>query len=159
MINKATMTLLGYGDCLNTTAGNTAGLLKLTNDEGKVTKILLDCGYDVPAKLNKDTWPDIICITHAHGDHCAGLEQIAFESKFEPAHTKNRYKCKPILCCSNAVFKDLCSRFLMVFRTALKNNEGMTATEIFQEYFNLSSNLLSDEVLTAEKICISPEYL
>lgn len=56
--------------------------------------LLIDCGITAPMALHAIGKPvddiDAVLITHIHGDHVGGLEELAFRRKFGSAH-------KPIL--------------------------------------------------------------
>jgi len=74
------ITFVGTGNAWNHKHGNCAALLQFNR-----TNLLLDCGPTAPAyieqimSLNK---LENIWISHMHGDHIYGLEEIAFKNKF-----------------------------------------------------------------------------
>jgi ribonuclease BN (tRNA processing enzyme) len=74
------ITFVGTGSAFNHKHKNTSALLEFNG-----TNLLLDCGYDVPNQLSKiidlkDL--DNIWISHLHGDHINGLEEIGFKNKY-----------------------------------------------------------------------------
>jgi len=74
------MTFLGVGNAWNYKDGNCSALLQFNN-----TNLLLDCGHTVPANLDKLmslNHLENIWISHMHGDHIYGLEEVAFKNKF-----------------------------------------------------------------------------
>lgn len=74
--------MLGCGSAFNHKLGNTAGLLRVELQDGTEKHILLDCGYDVPNKINIATL-DAVLLTHTHADHAGGLEELAFRLKYQ----------------------------------------------------------------------------
>lgn len=74
--------MLGCGSAFNHELGNTAGILSVTCLDGKKTNVLLDCGYDVPDKVDVSKI-DAVILTHTHADHAGGLEELAFRLKYQ----------------------------------------------------------------------------
>jgi ribonuclease BN (tRNA processing enzyme) len=61
--------------------------------EGATTRVLLDCGPGVLAKLReRESWPrvDAIAITHFHLDHWGDLVPWVWGAQFGPAHDLER---------------------------------------------------------------------
>lgn len=81
--------MLGCGSAFNHDLGNTAGLLRVELQDGTRKNILLDCGYDVPNKINIGSL-DAVLLTHTHADHAGGLEELAFRLKYQ--HPGKRVK-------------------------------------------------------------------
>jgi phosphoribosyl 1,2-cyclic phosphate phosphodiesterase len=48
--------------------------------------LLVDCGPDVRRQLADYTLPEEVVITHLHGDHCAGLDDIGHYYRTLPIH-------------------------------------------------------------------------
>lgn len=82
MITSAEIKILGCGNAFNHVCGNTSGLLKVVDESEGEKHILIDCGYDVPQKINISTL-DAVIITHTHADHAGGLEELAFRLKYQ----------------------------------------------------------------------------
>lgn len=93
LLDKATITILGYGNDEADNLGNTSALIRLTHtttdDEGHrdpipgTTYVLLDCGYTVPRALGKENVRPInlsaIILTSIRMDKIAGIERIALD--------------------------------------------------------------------------------
>lgn len=75
------ITFIGTGSAFNHDYGNNSAFLEFGD-----TNLLLDCGHDVPRNFEKlydnVSKIDNIWISHMHGDHIGGLEEIAFKNKF-----------------------------------------------------------------------------
>lgn len=71
------ITILGCGNAFSTVNGNNCILLE-END----SRLLIDAGWDLPHMLKRNNVDvksiDYIYISHAHADHCGGLEYMAF---------------------------------------------------------------------------------
>lgn len=93
LLDKATITILGYGNDEADNLGNTSALIRLTHttidDEGRrnpipgTTYVLLDCGYTVPRALGKQNVRPLnlsaIILTSIRMDKIAGIERIALD--------------------------------------------------------------------------------
>lgn len=79
---KIKITFLGTGAAFHNEIGNTSALLEFDD-----TNLLIDCGYTVPSRLENLGYEakDIenIFITHMHGDHVGGLEELLFKQVFK----------------------------------------------------------------------------
>lgn len=116
------ITFLGTGSAFNHEDGNNSALLQFSN-----TNLLLDCGYDVPQKLEKiinlselkNIW-----ISHIHADHCSGLEEIAFKSYFLLKQKINLI-----------IHEDLYEELISMLNYPLKYNDSKVMT--VEDYFNV----------------------
>lgn len=82
MIRKIDITMLGCGSAFNHSLGNTAALMCITCDDDREYRILIDCGHDVPQKIDIAKL-DAVIVTHTHGDHAGGVEELAFRLKYQ----------------------------------------------------------------------------
>jgi mRNA degradation ribonuclease J1/J2 len=74
------ITFYGTGGAFNNQYGNNAALLEFDG-----TNLLLDCGHTVPRYIeHKRKISDVnnIFITHMHGDHVGGLEELMFRNRY-----------------------------------------------------------------------------
>lgn len=88
---------LGYGSAFTTKNFNTNLLITENNKN-----LLIDCGTDIRFSLKKKglSYKDIdsVYISHCHGDHCGGLEYLAFCSYFDSQKEKiNLFVHKKVL--------------------------------------------------------------
>lgn len=91
------LTFIGCGSAFNKVQGQNNMILEA--DNGK--KMLIDCGSYCCQALNEmgikesdyADYFDAIYISHAHGDHAGGIEEIAFCTYFNPAAGKIKLYC------------------------------------------------------------------
>ena len=72
---------IGIGSAFNHKLGSNSALIGFNG-----TNLLLDCGHDIPyrlEKLNIDSKIKNIWISHLHADHVGGIEEMLFKSKFK----------------------------------------------------------------------------
>lgn len=130
------ITVIGCGNAFSHLNYNQSFLV----EEGN-SKMLIDCGTRVPIalhnlKIDIDSITDIY-ISHQHGDHCGGLEELAFlryDWVGRPIHyndTKRTKNYAPRLICNELLMKDLWEHNLS---GALDSMEGFDAT--LETYFN-----------------------
>jgi len=135
--------IIGCGNAFSYKNYNQSFLL----EEGK-SKLLVDCGTRTPMALHElgidlNTITDVY-ISHAHGDHCGGLEELAFlrydwagkpVSYDDPARTKDY---APRLICNEVLMKDLWDHTLS---GGLDSMEGFDSTlKTFFYPFKLKAN-------------------
>lgn len=87
---------LGTGSAFAHKQKNNSALLEFNN-----TNLLLDCGYTVPASF-ESIYYDLsklhnVFITHLHGDHINGLEELGFKTYFFEMNKPNIYIHKSLL--------------------------------------------------------------
>ena len=116
--------VIGCGNAFSTKQFNQSFLLE---EDGR--RLLFDCGFQVPAALNYHGIDiktiDDIYISHAHADHCGGLEFAAF-SKYDwvnrpRSYKKSTVKYAPKLIANHTLLKDLWDKTL---RGGLESMEG-----------------------------------
>lgn len=79
------ITVLGCGDAFSRKLGTTSFLV----EQGTV-KLVIDCGAAVPAQVDALVGLENIThyfISHVHGDHVGGLEEVAFRNYFQHKRT------------------------------------------------------------------------
>lgn len=105
--------VIGCGNAFSTKNFNQSFLLE---EDGR--KLLIDCGFQTPAALNHHKIDiktiDDIYISHAHADHCGGLEFVAF-SRYDwysrpRHHSEGTYA--PNLIGNHKLLKDLWNKSL-----------------------------------------------
>jgi ribonuclease BN (tRNA processing enzyme) len=103
-----------------------------------VKRMLIDCGWTTPLSLKASDINiksiDDIYISHAHADHCGGLEYVAFmryDWKNRPEHHGNT-DYAPRLIANEHLMKDLWDKSLS---GGLESMEGFVAT--METYFKL----------------------
>jgi ribonuclease BN (tRNA processing enzyme) len=125
MKNKTKITFIGTGSAFAHNYGNNSAFLEFNG-----TNLLIDCGGDTVKRFEENIGPiskvSNIFITHCHGDHCSGLEEVAFKNKF-------MYDNKANLICSNETFKDL----KVYLESTLKWNDDSTELLTVEDYFNI----------------------
>lgn len=92
------LTFLGAGSAFNKKDGQTNMLLESNNNK----KMLIDCGGYCPFALKEygisesqySEEIDAIYISHQHGDHISGIEELAFCTYFNPNATKIKFYCE-----------------------------------------------------------------
>lgn len=81
---------LGTGSAFTVGAQNYHSNMLLESPQGK--RLLIDCGSDARFSLYEQglSCQDIhdVYISHLHADHVGGMEWLAFNTKFNPAHQK-----------------------------------------------------------------------
>lgn len=116
------ITFYGTGSAFNHDDGNNSALLEFDN-----TNLLLDCGHTVPNFLQKrDILDNInnIWISHLHGDHIGGLEEIAFYNKI-----KNGKKINLFI--QEKLYNDLESYLMVTLKHGPNNAKNLN------DYFNI----------------------
>lgn len=106
------ITIVGCGNAFSDKNFNQSFLLEEGNK-----KFLVDCGTRVPAALRHldidiNSITDIFC-SHSHGDHCGGIEELAF-LRYDWAGMPTRYDDEkrtkdyaPNLICNEMLLRDL----------------------------------------------------
>lgn len=127
---------IGTGSAFNHKYGNNSMLLEFNN-----TNLLLDCGHDVPGRLDTDLQNiNNIWISHIHNDHCGGLEEVAFKNYF-------LYKKKTNLLLHHSFAYDFINHLLFSI--------GQKGLFSIDEYFNVfiykNSFTIKDIKFTTEK--------
>jgi ribonuclease BN (tRNA processing enzyme) len=93
-------------------------------------RMLVDCGGDVRWSLNDQGLDyldiDAVYISHAHADHCGGVEWLAYGTYFDP-----RYSGKPKFFAERQLLVDLWNHTL---RGGLEGLQGVDAT--LETYFD-----------------------
>ncbi|MER2007930.1 MAG: MBL fold metallo-hydrolase [Psychrobacillus sp.] len=82
---KIDLTFLGTGSAFSKVYGNNSAVLTIAN--GPVVKrMMIDCGRTTPDDLHASQFDlgdiDAIFITHLHGDHVYGLEEMGFYGRY-----------------------------------------------------------------------------
>jgi ribonuclease BN (tRNA processing enzyme) len=120
------ITVVGCGNAFSNHNFNQSFLLEENGE-----KFLVDCGGRVPMALAYHGIPlktiDAIYVSHAHGDHCGGLEEFAFQRydwMNRPTHF-SQGKYAPKLYANNILMKELWEHTLS---GGLKSMEGFDAT-------------------------------
>jgi ribonuclease BN (tRNA processing enzyme) len=102
-------------------------VISTTDDDGNVNNMLVDCGNDIRWSLRFQgfNYMDIgaLYVSHAHGDHAAGIDYIAFPSYFDPRY-KVRHGRKPLLFAERQLMRDLWDHS---WRGSLESLEGIDA--------------------------------
>ncbi|MFW6008352.1 MAG: MBL fold metallo-hydrolase [archaeon] len=120
----SSITFLGTGNAWNHNYDNTSALFEFNN-----TNLLIDCGFTTPINLNKINKLgeiDNIWISHTHGDHIYGLEEIAFRNKF-------LYKRKINLFIARKNYKDIKS----CLEATLQYDGANKKLQTLDNYFNV----------------------
>jgi glyoxylase-like metal-dependent hydrolase (beta-lactamase superfamily II) len=128
------ITFLGTGSAFNHANKNNAAILEF-ND----TNLLVDCGHTVPTAIDSAIENGLnikleninnIFITHMHGDHIYGLEEIAFKNRF-------LYNNRKI---NLFIPREIYSLFKVYFESTTKyssDSEGKPITLTLEDYFNV----------------------
>ena len=125
--------VLGCGNAFSYRNYNQSFLLEDTDADGVVRKLLVDCGNRIPLALH-DSNIDVktitdIYVSHAHGDHCGGLEEIAFlryDWKNHPTDYRESFiNYAPTLIANELLLNDLWKNTLS---GGLKSMEGFEAS-------------------------------
>ncbi|MCX6379420.1 MAG: MBL fold metallo-hydrolase [Armatimonadetes bacterium] len=86
----------GTGSAWSTYYGNSSALLETSGH-----RLVMDCGYTVPGRLRQMGVGvqniDAIFISHLHGDHIFGLEEIGFRAKFSEGCRVNLIVPEPLV--------------------------------------------------------------
>lgn len=79
------LTFLGTGSAFSKNFGNNSAVLTITNGP-MVKRMMIDCGRTTPDDLHSSQFDlgdiDAIFITHLHGDHVYGLEEMGFYGRY-----------------------------------------------------------------------------
>lgn len=97
------VTVLGCGSFFSRQLGNTAFLVE-HND----IKLVIDCGFTVPKAIEQYIPLNQVThyyISHLHGDHAGGLEEVCFRNYY-------LYKHKPILIIGEDLWPNLWANYL-----------------------------------------------
>lgn len=141
--------MLGCGSAFNHELGNTAGVLTVTHLDGKQTNILLDCGYDVPGKIDVSKL-DAVILTHTHADHAGGLEELAFRLKYQ-------YPGKRVKLISRAAVIDYAEHMLFpVLRASMYSDNDIDEANLktpLSHYFDVVRIKYEDEPYHLTEIC------
>lgn len=155
------ITFTGVGNSSTTQEYYQSGFVLEQN--GK--RLLVDCGTDARFALGElgvtngtvGTWLDAVYITHLHGDHCGGLEWLAFCCYF------NKAKPRPKLFISSDLVPDL-EAILRVGLNSLKGQSCSLDTffdvqRVYQHFTweNLSFYLVKGEHVWANNV-LMPMY-
>jgi ribonuclease BN (tRNA processing enzyme) len=135
--------ILGCGNAFSTKQYNQCFLLE---EDGR--RMLFDCGFQIPAAFNYHGIDiktiDDIYISHAHADHCGGLEWMAF-SRYDWVNRPKKYDANkfspryaPRLIANKTLLSNLWYKTLM---GGLESMEGFQSTiETFFEPLSIGEN-------------------
>lgn len=119
------ITVVGCGNAFSKINFNQSFLLE---EDGR--KLLIDCGTRIPMALHAQNIPinsiNDIYVSHAHGDHCGGLEEMAF-LRYDWTRKPKSYKegnYAPRLIANAQLLKDLWDKTLS---GGLESMEGFVA--------------------------------
>lgn len=134
------ITVIGCGNAFSKKSFNQSFLV-----EEKNRKLLIDCGSQTPSALSNAgiNIKDIndIYVSHAHADHCGGLEEFAF-LRYDWAKRPRCYKegsYAPRLICDEQLLKDLWEKTM---RGGLESMEGFVSKmDTFFEPFPVEANV------------------
>ncbi len=127
---------LGTGSAFTMMNYQTNYVINITKN-GKINRLLVDCGSDIRFSLRDQDLSyldiDALFVSHAHGDHAAGIDYIAFPTYFDGRYHTNRMptpdwkgpKIKPVLFTERQLMKDLWDHS---WRGSLEGLEGVDAT-------------------------------
>lgn len=118
---------LGVGNSFSTKFHNTSLLID--------NRFLFDCGHTVPAQLrkyDKDALKELegIFITHLHGDHIYGLEEVGFRSYFLNKRRIPLYVPEPIV-------HDLEGLLMMTMSALTGDNGGAVSAQGLGTFFDV----------------------
>jgi len=122
---KMKIIFVGAGSAFNKKDGQSNVLVKSKSNK----YLLIDCGsycWDFMSKINlcvNDI--DALYVSHLHGDHIGGIEELAFCTYFNPSCER------PKLFCNNSLMHDLWDQSL---RGGLESIQGKVVT--ITEYFD-----------------------
>lgn len=124
--------MVGTGNAFSKKYDNNNALIESEN-----FRLLIDCGITLPKALHELglTFGDLdaVLISHIHGDHVGGLEEYAFQMKFN-------YKRKPVLYIAEPLIKPLWEQTL---RGAMIQDEF----DSLDHYFDVRPITPEEEVL------------
>ncbi|KIL36207.1 beta-lactamase [Cohnella kolymensis] len=113
--------MLGTGSAFAKAFNNNNALVTV---EGQT--LLIDCGITAPKALHEigKNFGDLaaVLITHIHGDHVGGLEELAFQMKFI-------YQRKPVLFVADTLVEPLWENTL---KGGLQQNESRSLNDYFE---------------------------
>jgi len=133
------ITILGCGNAFSHNNYNQSFLLE---ENGK--NFLVDCGTRIPTALYDQEIDlksiDAVYISHAHGDHCGGIEEIAF-SRYDWTHKPRHFSegnYAPKLYANKVLMNELWN---FTFKGGLDSMEGFDSTlETFFETMPVEPN-------------------
>ena len=133
---KTEIIALGTGAAFTMNNWQTNYIISITKDD-KAQRLLVDCGTDIRFSLRDQGFSyldiDALFVSHAHGDHAAGIDYIAFPTYFDGRYQARRLptpdwkgpKIKPILFAERQLMKDLWAHS---WQGSLEGLEGVDAT-------------------------------